>query len=59
MKNTSEGKAVETRETDEEPVDDGSDALVSLAELQNRFRNFPTPQLQFRVLIKSVPGLAA
>jgi hypothetical protein len=59
MKNTSEVNAAETREPEDERVDEAPDGLVSLAELQDRFRNFPAPQLQFRVLIKSVPGLAA
>ncbi len=59
MENASELNAAETREPVDERVDAAPDALVSLAELQDRFRNFPAPQLQFRVLIKSVPGLAA
>jgi hypothetical protein len=59
MKDTSQVHAAETRAAEEERVDEPSGAVVSPAELQDRFRNFPGPQLQFRVLIKSVPGLAA
>jgi len=31
--------------------------LVSPAELQDRFRNIPAPELSFRFLIKSIPAL--
>jgi hypothetical protein len=59
MKDTSQVHAPETREAEEERVDEASGAVASPAELQDRFRNFPGPELQFRFLIKSVPGLAA
>jgi hypothetical protein len=29
------------------------------AELRDKLRNFPAPQVQFRALIKTVPGLTA
>jgi hypothetical protein len=50
----------ETHELEEATTEQAPEAaVVSQAELLDRFRNFPRPQLQFRTLIKSVPGLAA
>jgi hypothetical protein len=53
MHNTFDNESPERAEHAEE------ESIVSLAELQDRFRNFPVPELQVRLLIKSVPGLAA
>jgi hypothetical protein len=60
MENTFHLKAADPHEPENTTVDKAPEpAVVSQSELLDRFRNFPGPQLQFRALIKSVPGLAA
>ena len=41
------------------PAPEAPVTLAFQSELRDKLRNFPAPQVQFRALIKTVPGLTA
>ena len=58
MQNTSDAKAPEAGGTEGGQTGSITPAAPTAADLEDKLRNFPVPELQFRLLIKSIPELA-